>query len=74
MPRLDRGIHAHACEVPYARPGTWAPRSSRGVTAEPLVNGENAAGGFGITPALCQDFYPAGDGCRAAGSGPRAAG
>jgi metallophosphoesterase (TIGR00282 family) len=25
-----------------------------------VVNGENAAGGFGITPALCQDFYAAG--------------
>jgi len=25
-----------------------------------LVNGENAAGGFGITPALCQEFYAAG--------------
>jgi len=25
-----------------------------------IVNGENAAGGFGITPALCQDFYRAG--------------
>jgi 2',3'-cyclic-nucleotide 2'-phosphodiesterase len=25
-----------------------------------IVNGENAAGGFGITPAVCQDFYAAG--------------
>ena len=25
-----------------------------------IVNGENAAGGFGITPALCQDFFTAG--------------
>jgi len=25
-----------------------------------IVNGENAAGGFGITPALCQEFYAAG--------------
>jgi metallophosphoesterase (TIGR00282 family) len=25
-----------------------------------VVNGENAAGGFGITPALCQEFYAAG--------------
>jgi metallophosphoesterase (TIGR00282 family) len=25
-----------------------------------VVNGENAAGGFGITAALCQDFYAAG--------------
>jgi 2',3'-cyclic-nucleotide 2'-phosphodiesterase len=25
-----------------------------------VVNGENAAGGFGITPNLCQDFYAAG--------------
>ncbi len=25
-----------------------------------IVNGENAAGGFGITPAICQDFYAAG--------------
>jgi metallophosphoesterase (TIGR00282 family) len=25
-----------------------------------IVNGENAAGGFGITPALCQDFFMAG--------------
>jgi metallophosphoesterase (TIGR00282 family) len=25
-----------------------------------VVNGENAAGGFGITPSLCQDFYAAG--------------
>ena len=25
-----------------------------------VVNGENAAGGFGITPALCREFYAAG--------------
>jgi metallophosphoesterase (TIGR00282 family) len=25
-----------------------------------VVNGENAAGGFGITPAICADFYAAG--------------
>jgi metallophosphoesterase (TIGR00282 family) len=25
-----------------------------------IVNGENAAGGFGITPAICQDFFAAG--------------
>ena len=25
-----------------------------------IVNGENAAGGFGITPSLCQDFFAAG--------------
>jgi metallophosphoesterase (TIGR00282 family) len=25
-----------------------------------IVNGENAAGGFGITPEICQDFYAAG--------------
>ncbi len=25
-----------------------------------IVNGENAAGGFGITPPLCRDFYGAG--------------
>lgn len=25
-----------------------------------IVNGENAAGGFGISPKLCQDFYRAG--------------
>jgi metallophosphoesterase (TIGR00282 family) len=25
-----------------------------------VVNGENAAGGFGITPAICQEFYDAG--------------
>ena len=25
-----------------------------------IVNGENAAGGFGITPAVCQDFFAAG--------------
>ncbi len=25
-----------------------------------IVNGENAAGGFGITPALCREFYAAG--------------
>jgi metallophosphoesterase (TIGR00282 family) len=25
-----------------------------------IVNGENAAGGFGITPAICQEFYTAG--------------
>ena len=25
-----------------------------------IVNGENAAGGFGITPTLCQDFFAAG--------------
>jgi metallophosphoesterase (TIGR00282 family) len=25
-----------------------------------VVNGENAAGGFGITPTLCRDFYEAG--------------
>jgi len=25
-----------------------------------IVNGENAAGGFGITPAVCRDFYEAG--------------
>ena len=25
-----------------------------------VVNGENAAGGFGITPILCQEFYAAG--------------
>ena len=25
-----------------------------------VVNGENAAGGFGITPAICEDFFSAG--------------
>ncbi|MFW0777523.1 MAG: TIGR00282 family metallophosphoesterase [Rickettsiales bacterium] len=25
-----------------------------------IVNGDNAAGGFGITPAICKDFYEAG--------------
>ena len=25
-----------------------------------IVNGENAAGGFGITPEICRDFYAAG--------------
>lgn len=25
-----------------------------------VVNGENSAHGFGITPKLCQDFYAAG--------------
>jgi len=25
-----------------------------------IVNGENAAGGFGITPAICREFYEAG--------------
>ncbi|MCC2663808.1 MAG: metallophosphoesterase, partial [Geminicoccaceae bacterium] len=25
-----------------------------------IVNGENAAGGFGITAGLCQEFYAAG--------------
>ncbi|MDP6352448.1 MAG: TIGR00282 family metallophosphoesterase [Alphaproteobacteria bacterium] len=25
-----------------------------------IANGENAAGGFGITPAICEDFYQAG--------------
>ena len=25
-----------------------------------VVNGENAAGGFGLTPAICNDFYEAG--------------
>ena len=25
-----------------------------------VVNGENAAGGFGLTPAICEDFYSAG--------------
>ncbi|MEZ5933343.1 MAG: TIGR00282 family metallophosphoesterase [Alphaproteobacteria bacterium] len=25
-----------------------------------VVNGENAAGGFGLTPAICDDFYAAG--------------
>ena len=25
-----------------------------------VVNGENAAGGFGITPKICEDFFAAG--------------
>ena len=25
-----------------------------------IVNGENAAGGFGITPEICREFYAAG--------------
>ena len=25
-----------------------------------IVNGENAAGGFGITPSICREFYDAG--------------
>ena len=25
-----------------------------------VVNGENAAGGFGITPAICEEFFSAG--------------
>ena len=25
-----------------------------------IVNGENAAGGFGLTPTICEDFFAAG--------------
>ena len=25
-----------------------------------IINGENAAGGFGITPKICEDFYELG--------------
>ena len=28
-----------------------------------IVNGENSAGGFGITGAICDDFYNAGSDC-----------
>jgi metallophosphoesterase (TIGR00282 family) len=33
-----------------------------------IVNGENAAGGFGITEKICHDFYGAGVDCRTAGN------
>ena len=33
-----------------------------------VINGENAAGGYGITEKLCQDFYSSGVDCITTGN------
>src|ERR1700760_3934746 len=39
----------------------WLPKARREHALDfAVVNGENAAGGFGITPAIAEDFFKAG--------------